>query len=112
MFRLFRYLRGYVRESIIAPLFKMLEASFELFVPLVMANIIDVGIKNGDTAYIWRQCAVLIFLGVFGFGCSITAQYFAAKHPWDWEPVFAGICSITFMDFLTRSWIRSARRHW
>ena len=79
MFRLFRYLRGYVRESIIAPLFKMLEASFELFVPLVMANIIDVGIKNGDTAYIWRQCAVLIFLGVFGFGCSITAQYFAAK---------------------------------
>ncbi|MCI5649912.1 MAG: ABC transporter ATP-binding protein/permease [Fusicatenibacter sp.] len=79
MFRLFRYLRGYVKESVVGPLFKMLEACFELFVPIVMANMIDVGIKNSDTGYIWRQCALLISLGVLGFACSITAQYYAAK---------------------------------
>lgn len=79
MRKLLKYLRGYVKESIIGPLFKMLEASFELFVPLIMANIVDVGIRTEDTAYIWRMCAVLVFLGVLGLTCSLTAQYFAAK---------------------------------
>ena len=73
------YLKGYKKESILAPLFKMLEASFELFVPLVMAAIIDVGIANKDKPYIVKMCFVLIALGIIGLVCSITAQYFAAK---------------------------------
>lgn len=76
---LLAYLKGYKKESILAPLFKMLEASFELFVPLVMATIIDVGIANQDKPYIVKMCFVLIALGIIGLVCSITAQYFAAK---------------------------------
>ena len=76
---LLAYLKGYKKESILAPLFKMLEASFELFVPLVMAAIIDVGITNKDKPYIVKMCFVLIALGIIGLVCSITAQYFAAK---------------------------------
>ena len=76
---LLAYLKGYKKESILAPLFKMLEASFELFVPLVMAAIIDVGIANQDKPYIVKMCFVLIALGIIGLVCSITAQCFAAK---------------------------------
>ena len=76
---LLAYLKGYKKESILAPLFKMLEASFELFVPLVMVAIIDVGIANQDKPYIVKMCFVLIALGIIGLVCSITAQYFAAK---------------------------------
>ena len=76
---LLAYLKGYKKESILAPLFKMLEASFELFVPLVMAAIIDVGIANKDKPYIVKMCFLLIALGIIGLVCSITAQYFAAK---------------------------------
>lgn len=76
---LLAYLKGYKKESILAPLFKMLEASFELFVPLVMAAIIDVGIANQDKPYIVKMCFLLIALGIIGLVCSITAQYFAAK---------------------------------
>ena len=76
---LLAYLKGYKKEPILAPLFKMLEASFELFVPLVMAAIIDVGIANQDKPYIVKMCFVLIALGIIGLVCSITAQYFAAK---------------------------------
>ena len=76
---LLAYLKDYKKESIFAPLFKMLEASFELFVPLVMAAIIDVGIANQDKPYIVKMCFVLIALGIIGLVCSITAQYFAAK---------------------------------
>ena len=79
MYKITNYLREYKKESIFAPIFKMLEASFELFVPLVMAAIVDTGIKNADTAYILRMGAILILLGVIGLTCSITAQYFAAK---------------------------------
>ena len=79
MKQMLQYLKAYKKESIIAPLFKMLEASFELLVPIVMANIIDVGIQNGDKPYIWRMCALMIALGVLGLVCSLTAQYFAAK---------------------------------
>ena len=73
------YLKGYKKESILAPLFKMLEASFELFVPLVMAAVIDVGIAQQDRPYIVKMCLVLIALGIIGLVCSITAQYFSAK---------------------------------
>lgn len=79
MYKITNYLKEYKKESIVAPIFKMLEASFELFVPLVMASIIDTGIKNADNAYILRMGAVLVLLGVIGLTCSITAQYFAAK---------------------------------
>ncbi len=79
MYKITNYLREYKKESIIAPLFKMLEASFELFVPLVMAAIVDIGIKEQNNAYIIRMGAVLILLGIVGLVCSITAQYFAAK---------------------------------
>ena len=76
---LMRYLKKYRTEAVMAPLFKMLEASFELFVPLVMAKIIDTGIRNADLPYILRMGGVLILLGVIGLACSLTAQYFAAK---------------------------------
>ncbi len=73
------YLNRYKKESILAPLFKMLEALFDLFVPLVVANIINVGIGNQDKTYIIKQCGVLVILAIVGITCSITAQYFAAK---------------------------------
>lgn len=79
MFRIRDYLREYKKESVIAPLFKMLEASFELLVPLVMAAIVDTGIRRQDNGYIIRMGGVLILLGVVGLVCSITAQYYAAK---------------------------------
>lgn len=73
------YLKNYKKESVLAPLFKMSEASFELLVPLVMAAVIDVGIAQEDRPYIIRMCFVLIALGMIGLICSITAQYFSAK---------------------------------
>lgn len=79
MWKLLKYLNHYKKESIVGPLFKLLEAAFELIVPLIMAQIIDVGIKHGDTAYIWKMAAVLVLLGVLGLVCSLLAQYFAAK---------------------------------
>ncbi len=79
MFKLIKYLKGYRVQSIIAPLFKFLEASFELIVPLVMASIIDVGVKNQDKGYIYKMGLVLVILGILGLAAAITAQYFAAK---------------------------------
>ncbi len=79
MKKVLSYLKGYKKESILAPLFKMLEACFELFVPLVMAKIIDVGIYNKDMGYVLRMCLVMVLLGVIGLTCSLTAQYFSAK---------------------------------
>lgn len=80
MKKLFIYLKEYRRESILGPLFKLLEASFELFVPIVMAAIIDTGINAGaGKPYIIKMCVVLIALGIIGLVCSVTAQYFAAK---------------------------------
>ena len=76
---LLKYLRNYKKETILAPLFKLLEASFELFVPLVMAAIIDYGIGKSDIRYVLKMGGVLIALGIIGLVCSITAQYFAAK---------------------------------
>lgn len=79
MKKLLVYLKDYKKESVLGPLFKLLEASFELFVPLVMAAIIDTGVANGDKPYIMKMCLTLVLLAVIGLVCSITAQYFAAK---------------------------------
>lgn len=79
MRKLLIYLKDYKKETVCAPLFKMLEATFELFVPLVMADIIDTGIKGGEVSYVLRMGLLLIALGLIGLICSITAQYFAAK---------------------------------
>lgn len=100
------YLRNYKKETILAPLFKMLEASFELFVPLVMAAIIDVGIANRDHAYIIRMCLVLVALGIIGLTCSITAQFFAAKAATGFatelrHSLFSHIQSLTYTDMDT-----------
>lgn len=79
MRKLLVYLKGYKKETVFAPLFKMLEATFELFVPLVMAAIIDRGIGQADTGYVLKMGGILVALGLIGLLCSITAQYFAAK---------------------------------
>lgn len=76
---LLKYLNNYKKESILGPLFKLLEASFELLIPIVMANIIDVGIKSRDTGYVLRMGVLMAALGLIGLTCSLTAQYFAAK---------------------------------
>jgi ABC-type multidrug transport system fused ATPase/permease subunit len=79
MKKLLIYLKAYKKETVFAPLFKMLEATFELFVPLVMAAIIDRGIGQADTGYVLKMGGILVALGLIGLLCSITAQYFAAK---------------------------------
>ncbi|HIQ96275.1 MAG TPA: ABC transporter ATP-binding protein [Candidatus Limivivens merdigallinarum] len=79
MKRLLHYLKPHPFITIMAPLFKMLEATFELFVPLVVAQMIDVGIAQSDRTYLLKMCFLLIGLGIVGFGFSLTAQYFAAK---------------------------------
>ena len=76
---IWKYLKQYKKECVYAPLFKMLEALFELYVPLVISAIIDVGIVNRDFGYIRNRCLLLVLLAVIGLTCSITAQYFAAK---------------------------------
>ncbi len=106
MKKLLIYLKDYKKETVLAPLFKLLEASFELFVPLVMAAIIDNGIANGDRGYIGRMCLVLIALGVVGLTCSITAQYFAAKAAVGFaaqmkHALFAHIQSLSFTEMDT-----------
>ena len=78
MKKLLKYMRGYGKECVLGPLFKLLEATFELFVPLVVASIVDTGIANRDTGYILKMCAVMIALGIIGLVCAVTAQYFAA----------------------------------
>ncbi len=79
MGKILRYLGHYKVESVLGPLFKMLEALFELFIPLVVADIVDVGIANGDTRYILGRCGLMVLLGAVGLAASITAQYFSAK---------------------------------
>ena len=79
MRRLLRYLKGYEKETVLAPLFKMLEACFELLVPLVVAALVDTGIGRGDVPFIWGQFGILVLLAAVGLAASATAQYFAAK---------------------------------
>lgn len=103
MLKLLKYMTAYRKESICAPLFKLLEASFELLVPLVMARIIDVGIAHGDVPYIVRMCLVMAALGLIGLVCSITAQYFSAKAAVGFatnlrRELFAHIQSLSFSE--------------
>lgn len=79
MKKLLCYLKEYKKESVLGPLFKLLEATLELFVPLVVAAIIDTGIGNQDRGYVVKMCLVLVLLGLIGLAFSVTAQYFAAK---------------------------------
>lgn len=79
MTKLLVYLKDYKKESVLGPLFKLLEASFELIVPLVVASMIDVGIANRDRGYILKMCLIMAALGLIGLTCSVTAQFFAAK---------------------------------
>ena len=79
MNKMLTHLNGYKREAVLAPLFKMLEATFDLFVPLVMADIVNVGITAHDFHYILVRCGILLLLAVVGLACSLTAQYFSAK---------------------------------
>lgn len=79
MNKLLKYMIGFGKECALGPLFKLLEASFELLIPLVVAGIVDNGIGNGDGTYVIKMCIVMVALGVIGLACAITAQYFAAK---------------------------------
>lgn len=79
MIKLLKYMKGFELQSVLGPLFKLLEAGFELFIPLVVARIVDVGIGTGDRGYIVKMCLVMVLLGVVGFASAVTAQYFAAK---------------------------------
>lgn len=104
--KLLVYLKGYEKETVLAPLFKMLEALFELFVPLVMAAIIDTGIANRDQGYVVKMCLVLVALGIIGLVCSITAQFFAAKAATGFSTklrhaLFAHIQSLSYTEMDT-----------
>ena len=79
MKKILHYLRSYALESILGPVFKLLEATFELLIPLVVKSIVDVGIKNGDKRYIAAMAGLMVLLGVIGLSCTLAAQYFAAK---------------------------------
>ena len=78
MFKLARFLKPYKKQVIAGPIFKLIEAVFELIVPLVMANIIDIGVKNNDGPYIWRMGGLLLLLGVVGLCSTLVCQYFAS----------------------------------
>ena len=106
MKKLLVYLKDYKKETVFAPLFKMLEATFELFVPLVMAAVIDRGIKNADTPYVLKMGGLLVALGLIGLVCSITAQYFAARAAVGFSAklksaLFAHIQSLSFTEMDT-----------
>ena len=101
-----RYLKGYRRESLLAPLFKMLEASFDLLVPLVMADIVNVGIAAHDLHYILVRCGILLLLAAIGLTFSLTAQYFSAKAAVGYSTalrhaLFAHIQSLSFSEMDT-----------
>ena len=78
MKKILKYLKGYEKQCVLGPLFKLLEATFELFIPLVVARIVDTGISNGDTGYIVKMCLVMILLGIIGLAMAVCAQYFSA----------------------------------
>ncbi len=106
MKKLLVYLKDYKKETMLAPLFKMLEAMFELFIPLVMANIIDIGIKNNDKNYVIQMCFVMVLLGIVGLVCSITAQYYSAKAAVGFgtklrHGLFAHVQSLSFTEIDT-----------
>ena len=103
MWKLLKYMKAYKKEAVCAPLFKLLEALFELFVPLVMARIIDIGIADGNRPYIVQMCLLMAALGLIGLVCSITAQYFSAKAAVGFaarlrHELFAHIQSLSFSE--------------
>ena len=103
MLKLIRFLKDYKKECVIGPLFKFLEACFELIVPLVTAGIIDTGIKNHDIAYIYKMGGVMVFFGLAGLLCSLTAQFFAAKASMGFgtalrTALFKHICSLSYTE--------------
>ena len=103
MFKLIRFLKKHKKECVIGPLFKFLEACFELVVPLVTAGIIDTGIKNHDVAYIYKMGGVMIFFGLAGLICSLTAQYFAAKASMGFgtalrTALFNHVCGLSYTE--------------
>lgn len=107
MKKLLVYLKDYKKESIIAPLFKMLEAFFDLLVPLVVASIINKGIKYENKIYIYQMCGVLILLAAVGLTCALCAQYFAAKAAVGFaaklrHALFAHIQSLSFTELDTQ----------
>ena len=106
MKRILMYLRNYKKESILAPLFKLLEASFELIVPLIIAAIIDKGIEGSDTALITRCFIYLAALAIIGIVCAVVAQYYAAKAAVGFSTelkssLFKKLQSLSFSDFDT-----------
>ena len=103
MWKLLKYMKAYKKEAVCAPLFKLLEALFELFVPLVMAKIIDIGIAQGDRPYIVRMCLLMAALGLIGLVCSIKAKYFSTKAAVGFaarlrHELFAHIQSLSFSE--------------
>ena len=106
MNKMLNYLNGYKRECVLAPLFKMLEATFDLFVPLVMADIVNVGIAAHDFHYILMRCGILLLLAIIGLACSLTAQYFSAKASVGYSTalrhaLFAHIQTLSFTEMDT-----------
>lgn len=100
---IWRYLKDYKKECVFAPLFKLLEAAFELFVPLVVAAVIDRGISTGDRPYIYRMFAILVVLSVIGLVCAITAQFYSAKAATGFaaklrHALFSHIQSLSYAD--------------
>lgn len=106
MKKLLVFMKSYRKETILAPLFKLLEASFELFVPLVVAAIIDSGIGSGRKGYVIQMSGVLIALGLIGLTCAVTAQYFSAKASVGFatklrHQIFAHIQTLSFTEMDT-----------
>ncbi|MBO4521194.1 MAG: ABC transporter ATP-binding protein [Alphaproteobacteria bacterium] len=103
MLKLIRFLKEYKKECVIGPSFKFLEACFELIVPLITASIIDTGIKNHDIAYIYKMGGVMVFFGLAGLVCSLTAQFFAAKASMGFgtalrTALFKHVCSLSYTE--------------
>lgn len=98
MKKLLVYLRPYRLQATLAPCFKLLEAAFELLVPLIMADIIDIGISSGDTAYILKKCLVLVGLGLCGFASATCAQYFLPRL----RPVRRAACAMRSLRTFSR----------
>ncbi len=98
MRRLMKYLKDYKKESVLAPLFKLLEAFFELLVPLVMANIIDIGIADKNMGYVTKMGFCLLALAVVGLVSSITAQFLRQRRRWDFPLSCVRLCLTIFRD--------------
>lgn len=111
MKKLLCYLKEYKKESVLGPLFKLLEATLELFVPLVVAAIIDTGIGNQDRGYVVKMCLVLVLLGLIGLAFSVTAQYFAAKAAVGFVTTIRQYCLDISRNCPMQNWIPREHPH-